>query len=140
MKTLLTLILLLPVSVFAQRDLPPEYSGVNPSHPKAIFKRDTTSTLIYQVMLRNDTASKSDSGKFYEIVHGYSVDTANHSSYNDTMLLRFKNSKTGVEDTVVNKTGVAQDYEFTKPIVGEVMFKLLSPTSVDIWVRKRKSY
>ena len=126
MKTLLLIFLLISVSAFAQKDVPPEYALLNPSNNKAIFKTDTVGIADWQITLRNDTASKTDSAKFYEILNG------------DTILLRFENCKTGVEDTIVNKTGAAQDYTLTKEIIGVVMVKLLSPTSIDVYFRKRK--
>lgn len=129
MKTLLLILLLVPVLAFGQtKDLPPEYATLNPSNNKAIFGRDSSNIAKWQFTLRNDTATKTDSLKFYEIVNG------------DSIILRFENGQTGAQDTMVTKTGKPQDYILTKAIVGRVCVKLLSPTSIDIWLRKRRTF
>jgi len=128
MKNLILLLALLITTVaFAQKQMPPEKGMLTPANNKLIFTNDTTNIEVWQIILKNDTASRTDSAKFYEIVDN-----------TDTLILRFKNAKTGVEDTIVNKSGYAQDYILTKPIVGKLMVKLLSITTVDVYLRKRK--
>lgn len=129
MKTLFVLIaMLLALQVFAQKDIPPKWSYIDKGHNKAVFGDDSNSVTLWQFTLRNDTLASVDSAKFYEIINA------------DTVLLRFKNCKTGVEDTIVNKTGVAQDYLLVKPIIGRVVVKLLSPTSIEVYLRRRKQF
>lgn len=129
MKTLIVTLLLLSGIVYGQKDSPYETSSLNPANNKAIFSSDTTNVAVWQFTLKNDTASRVDSLKFYEIIQG-----------GDTVILRFTNAQTGVQDTMVVKSGKAQDYVLTKPIVGKVMAKLLSITTIDILARKRKYY
>lgn len=128
MKNLfLLLAILITTAAIAQKQMPPEKGMLTPANNKLIFTNDTTNIEVWQIILKNDTASRTDSAKFYEIVDN-----------TDTLILRFKNAKTGVEDTIVNKSGYAQDYILTKPIVGKLMVKLLSITTVDVYLRKRK--
>lgn len=128
MKTLILILLLISTNIFAQKDLPPVFSVLDPAHPKAIYDTDTSKGTIYQVTLRNDTASATDQVKFYEI---------NRSSQ-DTMLLKVIDAQTWVEDTVITKTGAARNYIFVKPVGAIIMVKLMSSTSIDVYVRKRE--
>lgn len=133
MKTIILMFLLISSVAFAQRDSPPEFSNLTPAKYKAIFS-DSTNVLIWEVTIKNDTAGASDALKFYEII------PTRDSTTRDTVLLRVLDCQTGIEDTAISKTGVARTYKVVQPIIGRLMVKLTSSTTVDLYIRKRKNF
>jgi hypothetical protein len=133
MKTLILILLLIAGVTFAQKDSPPEFSNLTPAKPRAIFD-DSTNVLIWEITIANDTATASDALKIYEIIPTRDTTTR------DTVLLRVLDCKTGIEDTAISKTGVTRTYKVVQPIVGRIMVKLTSATTVDLFIRKRKNY
>lgn len=130
MKKLLVIAILgFATIAFCQKDVPIETSSLRPANSRAIFNRDTSNISLIQITLRNDSAGATDQVKFSEI-----------NIYGDTVTLRFKDLKTGTEDTIVSKTGLSRNYEILQPIVGKLLVKLLSATSIDLYIRKRKIY
>ena len=133
MKTIILILLLITGIAFAQKDSPPEYSNLTPANPKAIFS-DSTNVLIWEVTIKNDSAGASDALKLYEIIATRDTNTR------DTVLLRVLDCRTGIEDTAISKTGVARTYKVVQPIIGRLMVKLTSSTTVDLYIRKRKNF
>ncbi len=133
MKTIILILLLISSVAFAQRDSPPEYSNLTPANPKAIFG-DSMNVFIWEITIKNDTAGASDALKIYEII------ATRDTTTRDTVLLRVLDCRTGIEDTAIAKTGYPRTYKVVQPIVGRIMVKLTSATTVDLFIRKRKNY